>query len=188
MIALKNSILPVIRMARNGHLIPFERNWIIQSVSAAASRVGYQKWWLSEHVVEAVTLYFQYEKKEAAITEPQLATAVVSVLQVIGYGDIARRFKLLPPPARISLSELALRAGHGYELAFFDLLRSELRAVLYTGTSRIEFSDLRRCVKLLRSAKIWSRDCAGLRTEIVAFIRAEINACHTIKNLQTQLS
>ncbi|PWU08655.1 MAG: hypothetical protein C5B47_04320 [Verrucomicrobia bacterium] len=185
MIALKNN-LPLIRLA-NGNLTPFERNWIIRSVSAAASQAGYRKWWLSKHVVEAVTTYFQQEAPAGAVTEPQLSTAVSSVLQVIGYADVAGRFQLLPPPARISLSELASRAGHGYELIFFDLLRSELRRALRAGANRIEFSDLRRCVKLLRSAKIWRRDCVGLNREIVSFIREEIQAC-TVTDLQTELS
>lgn len=186
MIALRNN-LPLVEMG-NGRLIPFERNWIIRSVSLAATKAGYRKWWLSEHVVEAVTIYFQYEGMEPTLTEPQLSTAVSSVLQVIGYADVAGWFQLLPPPVHISLSELASRAGHGYELIFFDLLRSELRQVLRAGTSRIEFSDLRCCVKLLRSAKIWRRDCAGLSKEIVSFIRNEIKACQTTANLQTQLS
>ncbi len=185
MIALKNN-LPLVRMA-DGSLTPFERNWLIRSVSVAASQAGYRKWWLSKHVAEAVTIYFEHEAPSTAVTEPQLSTAVASVLQVIGYADVAGRFQLLPPPARISLAELASRAGHGYELVFFDLLRSELRRALHAGASRIELSDLRRCVKLLRSAKIWRRDCAGLNTEIVSFIREEIKAC-TAFDLQTELS
>ncbi len=186
MIALRNN-LPLVQMT-NGCLTPFDRNWIIRSVSVAATQAGYRKWWLSEHVVEAVTIYFQHEGMETAVTEPQLSTAVASVLQVIGYADVAGRFQLLPPPVHISLSELASRAGHGYELLFFDLLRSELRRILDSGASRIEFSDLRRCVKLLRSAKIWRRDCVGLNTEIVSFIREEIKACRTTIDLQTELS
>lgn len=99
-----------------------------------------------------------------------------SVLQVIGYADVAGHFHAQPPPARISLEELARDAGHGYELVFFDLLRTRLREALEAKPERLEICDAHNGVKMLRSAKNWRRDCTGLLDEIVGFVREEIGA------------
>jgi len=109
-------------------------------------------------------------------------------LQVIGYSDVARHFRTMPPPVRISLVEIAREAGEGYELLFFELLRSRLRGIIFSEARQVEICDLHRCVKLLRSAKNWRRDCSGLRGEIVSFVRGELGLSHRARDLTLQLS
>src|SRR5277367_1960448 len=103
MIALKDN-LPLVRFD-SGHVVAFERDWLLRSLSKAASKAGYQNWWLAEHVAESVTTYFMYHE-ENVITVPRLAKSVQSVLQVIGYAEIADHFHPAPPPLRISLREI----------------------------------------------------------------------------------
>jgi hypothetical protein len=91
------------------------------------------------------------------------------------------------PPARISLAELALAAGCGYELAFFDLLRSRLREALDAKVERLEICDAHSGIKLLRSAKNWRRDCSGLLEEVVNFVRKELDSSSSAQ-LQMQVS
>ena len=184
MIALRNN-LPLVRFP-DGQVMAFERNWLTSSVVQAATRVGYQKWWLAAHVVESVTNYFEQDFSESAVTVANLEKAVQSVLQVIGYADVAAEFHASPPPARISLAELARDAGAGYELAFFDLLRGRMQEALKTKVERLEICDAHHGVKMLRSAKNWRRDCSGLLDEIVTFVRGEIGTSR--KELQLQLS
>lgn len=186
MIALRDN-LPLVRFS-DGQIMPFERNWLVASLATAAAAAGYKKWWLAPHVTESVTNYLQQDFDDNVVTIPRLEKAVQSVLQVIGYADVAGHFHASPPPVRISLEDIARDAGHGYELVFFDILRSRLREVIDSNTERLEFCDAHNCVKRLRSAKIWRRDCNGLLEEIVGFVRTEISASHRAGELQMQLS
>jgi hypothetical protein len=117
-----------------------------------------------------------------------LEKAVQSVLQVIGYSDVARCFETLPPPVTLSLPELARRAGTGYELVFFNLLHERLREILESSARQVEIHGLHDCVKLLRCAKHWSTDCSGLMSEIVSFIRSEAASSHRAHELNLQLA
>ncbi len=184
MIALRDN-LPLIRFI-DGQVMAFERHWLALSLARAASQAGYEKWWLAPHVTESVTNYFEQDYDECTVSVSRLEKAVRSVLQVIGYDDVAIVFRASPPPARISLVELARDAGTGYELAFFDLLRARVREAVDARAERLEIIDAHHGVKLLRSAKTWRRDCSGLLDEIVGFLRDEIDCSN--REMEMRLS
>ncbi len=186
MIAFKN-LLPAVRFD-DGRIMDFETPWLAEGLARAAQRAGYQKWWLAEHVTETVATYLRNDFDEPVLALGQLRTTVQSVLQVIGYADVATHFEPLPPPFRLSLARLAREAGTGYELLFFRLLQDELRTIADSPSLRVELFDLQPCVKLLRSAKNWRTDCAGLRSEIVRFIREELDSSPRAAELHLQLS
>ena len=186
MIALRDN-LPLVRF-NDGRVMNFERGWLSSALVRAAQTAGYKKWWLADHVTESVTSYLQQDFDENVVTICRLEKAVQSVLQVIGYADIARFFQTMPPPVRISLVEIARDAGHGYELVFFELLRARLREAITPPTLEVEISDLHRSVKMLRSAKNWSSECSGLLAEIVVFVRGEVDLNSRSEDLNLQLS
>ena len=80
--------------------MPFERGWLAGTLARAAERAGYKKWWLAPHVTESVTNYLEQDFEESVVTVNRLEKAVQSVLQVIGYADVAGHFCAVPPPAR----------------------------------------------------------------------------------------
>ncbi|MEA3207723.1 MAG: hypothetical protein QOE70_780 [Chthoniobacter sp.] len=174
MIAFKDG-LPVIQLA-SGQAVAFERDWLVRSLAQAAQRAGYGNWWLAEHVAESVTSYLRDQKEVTVLPVEGLTKAVRSVLQVIGYGEVAQHFVPVPPKVQISLVELARAAGTGYELAFFDQLGRRIQELLQEKNSHFELLDLEPCVKLLRARKVWSRDCDALRAEIVSFAREQTGA------------
>ncbi len=184
MIALRGG-LPLVRF-HDGSVIHFERSWLLSALVRAAEAAGYNKWWLADHVSESVTSYLEQDFNEQVVTIPGIEKAVQSVLQVIGYADVAQYFRTMPPTVRISLEEVARDAGAGYELLFFALLGARLRDLVVSETEKVELCDLQRCVKLLRSAKNWRSDCSGLQGEIVSFIRGELR--HRDKDIHLQLS
>jgi len=186
MIALRDS-LPLVRF-HDGSVMNFERSWLSTALVRAAETAGYKKWWLADHVTESVTTYLEQDISDNVVTICRIERAVQSVLQVIGYSDVAKHFRTMPPPVRISLVEIARDAGEGYELLFFELLRARLRGVILSETQQVEICDLHRCVKLLRSAKNWRRDCSGLRGEIVSFVRGELDLSNRAHDLNLQLS
>lgn len=186
MIALRDN-LPLVRFS-DGRVMNFERGWLSTALVRAAETAGYKKWWLADHVTESVTSFLQQDFDEHVVTICRLEKAVQSVLQVIGYSDVANHFRTMPPPVRISLADIARDAGHGYELLFFDILRARLREAISAPTLQVELCELHRCVKLLRSAKNWRRDCSGLMGEIVTFVRDEVGQSARSEELHLQLS
>lgn len=186
MIAFRDD-LPLVQFPE-GKTIAFERTWLIRSLTLAAKEAGYAKWWLAEHVTESVAAYLQREYDENVVSTGNLTNAVKSVLQVIGYSDVANVFKPMPPPERVSLVRIVQEAGFGYELAFFEILKDRLREALQSGTDVIELEGLQECVKQLRAAKNWRRDCSGLQSEIVGFVRGELTSSSGELAVQIQMS
>lgn len=186
MIALRDNF-PLVRF-QDGSVMNYDRNWLSSAVVRAAESAGYKKWWLTSHVTESVSSFLQQEFDENIVTISRLEKAVRSVLKVIGYADVANCFQTLPPPVRVSLFDMAKRSGTGYELVFFGLLRDRLVEILSSPAQLVEFSGLHACVKELKCAKHWNRDCSHLTDEIVVFIRAEIAAANRSGQLQFQLT
>jgi hypothetical protein len=186
MIALADN-LPLVRLP-DSRAVRFEREWIERAVAEAAEGAGYSRWWLAPHVAESVTNYLEREYEENVIASQCLHTLVSSVLQVIGYPEVARSFRMPEPPLRISLATIAESAGDGFELAFFRKLDETLQKVLKSNASRLELCDLTDCVKRLRAARTWRKDCAALRNEIVAHVRGQAARLRRRRSLDVELT
>lgn len=186
MIALADN-LPLVRLP-DRRAVRYERAWLERAVVAAAEGAGYSRWWLAPHVAESVTAYLEREFDKNVIASQCLRTLVSSVLQVIGYPDVARAFRLPEPPVRISLAALAQSVGAGYELAFFRELDGAIARALSTRVSRVELSDLAECVKHLRHTRAWRKDCSELRNEIVAHVRGQFARLGRRRNLDLELT
>jgi hypothetical protein len=172
-IALSNP-LPLLRQPGGEHSA-IRRDWLCFCLRRAAEKSGYAHWWLTEHVIASVVCYLAETYQKKVITSKYLHTVVFSVLQAIGYGDVAMHFQILDLPLELSLSELAREAGSGYELTFFRLLKQRIEPALLNGVSNFDFHGLHPCVRHLKSAKRWSRSCSQLRNEIVEFLRAQFH-------------
>jgi len=172
--------MPLVQF-EGGEVSAFDPGWLTRRLVHAAEKAGYPQWWLAEHVSASVSNYLRYRYLENVLTAPRLADAVNSVLQVIGYAEVARHFEAGPPPVRISLLELAKKAGSGYELAFFELLGRGMQQLLATRAAYFELYDLEICVKELRARKVWARDCQALREHIVEYLRNRLaGAAHPV--------
>ncbi len=178
---------PLVRFP-DGRTVAFERRWLEGCLSLAATRAGYERWWLASHVTESVSVYLRMDFEDPVVPVAGLEKAVKSVLQSIGYADVANHYATLPPPARLSLLQVAHEAGNGFELLFFNLLGERIEEVIDSGASHIECEGLEECAKHLRRAKNWRRDCSGLTEEIVSFVRTRIHRCKgDAEQLQIQL-
>ena len=186
MIALKDDF-PLVQFD-GGQLVAFQTDWLVRSLRRAAHKAGYSQWWLAEHVAESVTTYLLVGFEATTVSVSRLSAAVQNVLQVIGYAEVAGHFVPDAPPAKLSLNEVAREAGSGYELAFFEILGRRLQELVTPQTSHLELWGLERCVKRLRSRKVWSRDCDSLREEIVSFVREQVGAAYPKRNFILSLS
>ena len=181
MIALRNS-LPLLRQNENEDSL-IRHDWLCFCLCRAADKAGYSHWWLAEHVAASVMCYLSTTYENNVITLAQLRDIVLSVLQVIGYAEVALCLDTLHPPFELSLSALAKEAGPGYELAFFQLLKERIQPALSDRASNLDIYGLQSCVRHLQAVKTWSRSCSQLRNEIVDFLRAQLEGA----NLKTDV-
>jgi hypothetical protein len=171
-IALHNS-LPLLR--QNEHEdSAIRHDWLCFCVCRAADKAGYSHWWLAEHVAASVMCYLSSTYERNVITLKELHEIVISVLQAVGYSEVALCLDTLHPQFELSLSDLAKEAGPGYELAFFRLLKERIRPALSHRASNLDIYGLQSCVRHLQAVKTWSRSCSQLRNEIVEFLRAQL--------------
>ena len=172
MIALRNH-LPLLHQG-GGSYPAIRRDWLCFSLQRAAEKSGYDRWWPAEHIASSVICYLETTYQNNVITTNHLGDLVLSVLQAIGYAEVALHFQTLDLPFELSLIDLAQEAGAGYELSFFRLLKERLQPALSNQASNLDFYGLKPCVRHLQSAKRWSRGCSELRNEIVEFLRAQL--------------
>jgi len=168
-------------------VVAFQRDWLLRSLVQAAAKAGYQKWWLAEDVTEGVMSYLALQFEANVLTVPSLVQAVQSILQVIGYAEVAPHFEPGLPGVRLSLMELAREAGSGYELLFFQRLGGELQTLLSGGATFFELVGLVPCVKHLRARKCWSRECDVLQDEIVSFVRTSTGMLPKAQEIMVKL-
>ena len=172
MIALRN-FLPRLRQNENENG-QIRHDWLCFCICRAAEKAGYSRWWLAEHVAATVTCYLSTTYEYNVITPRQLCDIVRSVLQAIGYAEVALCLDTLHPPFELSLTELAKEAGPGYEVAFFRLLKERIQLALRLRASNLDICGLQSCVRHLQAVKTWSRNCSQLRNEIVDFLRGQL--------------
>jgi hypothetical protein len=171
-IALNDS-LPLLRRSETEDS-PLRQDWLCYCLSRAAEKAGYNQWWLAEHVTSSVFCYLSTDFDRNTVTLKEVHEIVRSVLQAIGYAEVGLHFEALNLPFDLCLTDLAREAGPGYELAFFQLLRERVQPALAGNGSNVNIYGLQSCVRHLRSVKTWSRSCSLLRTEIVEFLRAQL--------------
>jgi hypothetical protein len=185
MVAFKEEF-PYLR-TDSGQLFEFNRDWLYAAITRAADEAGYPSWWLTDHLTESIAFYLRLRNDENVVAFSQLSQTVRYVLEVIGYKEIGPHFTPSPPPISISLVDIALEAGAGYELAFFDLLEKRIDGLIKSGANNLQLCSLQSCVKHLRGVKTWTRACDVLREEIVCFVRKKLTSTSDLARLDCSL-
>lgn len=167
MIALPQA-MPFIRIGSSS-LALCQADWITETLTKATAGTDVPSW-MAEDISKGVERFLTHHYRGSVIGSEELFDRIEKTLSNLGLDEVADNIDKTPPPVRISLSELARRAGSGYELAFFQLLDDQLRSAASGGASRVECHGLRTCVKRLSSSKKWSRRCDVLQSEITQFV------------------
>jgi hypothetical protein len=173
--------LPLVEF-ENGHVYTFRREWLQQHLIRAAEQAGYRNWWLADHVAQSVTNYLMTQYEANILSATELRSSVAEVLATIGYSEVAKHFSPTRPARDISLLEIANQSGE-HELTFFSLLREAMMEELHDGVNNIYLIHLSPAAKKLLSVKLFTEDCAALRTEIVEHVRcfvASLNGVNII--------
>lgn len=169
MIAFRD-FLPLLQLP-DGRTIAFDRAWLIRVLGVAADRAGSHKWWMAEHIAASVEVWLSTFTDVNTITTDRFVKAVREALDTVGFPRIGFFFEQAAPFHRISLLEVAQKAGNGFELGFFRHLDEHILEVIHTGSTYCELHHLDPCVTFLCNRKPASRQCTSLRHEIVAYAR-----------------
>lgn len=167
MIALPQA-LPYIRIGATS-LALCRTDWLTQTLTDATEGTDVPKW-MAQDISRGVESFLTKHFKGSVIDSADLFARIEKTLASLGLDDVAANIDRTPPPVRVSLSELARRAGAGYELAFFRLLEEQLRSATTGGAQRVEVHGMKNCVRRLSSSKRWSRRCDQLENEITSFV------------------
>ncbi|MBL9155091.1 MAG: hypothetical protein JNK37_21595 [Verrucomicrobiales bacterium] len=163
--------MPLIRISRE-NLALCEPQWLRDMLKAAAKAADVPDW-LADDVCKGIESYLKNHYPGTVIDLPDLFVRIKRTLGQLGLGDFAAQVNEAAPPVRISLPDLARRAGPGFELLFFELLKNRFREAADGGARRLICYGLRPCVKQLATATKWTVRCGRLETEIMAFLAHE---------------
>ena len=167
MIALPHA-LPYIRIGSSS-LALCESDWLTDTLTNAASGTDVPDW-MARDISRGVESFLIKHYKGTVIDSDDLFARIEKTLTSLGLNHVAAKIDKTPPPVRVSLSELARRAGTGYELAFFHLLEEQLKSAATGGATTVECHGMRNCVRRLVSTKKWSGRCEVLKVEITDFV------------------
>lgn len=162
--------LPLLEVG-NQAITEYGEGWLSQSISQAAESAGHGKWLFAEDVARGVIEYLRDRFPGSKITLGDLFERISRTLDTIGFPDIAAQLQAAPPPARISLADLAREAGPGCELFFFCSLDERFAEARASGVDRIRFTGFDKCVQALvpDARAVTSRE--ALRAEVLSHLR-----------------
>ncbi|MDF1751449.1 MAG: hypothetical protein P1U89_01615 [Verrucomicrobiales bacterium] len=163
MIALPHH-LPFVKVGSNT-ITPCQDHWLDQIIIDASAESNVPEW-VATDISRGIQQYLQNSYEGTVIETEELFTKISTTLNKIGLPDVAERIDRTPPPLRISLTDLARRAGEAYELAFFQLLEDKCQEAIHSGATCVELHGLFSCVRILRGSRKWSMTADKLRKEI----------------------
>lgn len=162
------SALPYIRIGTSS-LALCEPDWLAETLTNAADGTDVPDW-MARDISRGVESFLANHYKGTFIDSEDLFARIEKTLAALGLDHVAAKIDKTPPPVRISLSELARRAGTGYELAFFRLLEEQLRSAAAGGATVVEVHGIRNGVRRLVSTKKWTGRCDTLLREITEYV------------------
>lgn len=157
-----------------------DAEWLRNNVRDAATRAEVPEWF-ADDVVSGVITFLRNHYEGTTITLDSLYDRIRDTLESLGLDDLAGELTPAAPPLRISLTDLAIKAGDGYELAFFQLLEQRFASATNNGVENVYFYGLRNCVKNLTSLKRWTRRCDSLQNEITHFLEHEARKAGSLR-------
>lgn len=157
-------------------VLDYDTVWLEDALRRAALAADHEDFPLISEIRNGVELYLENQCALRLLRLEDLFDRMRKMLEKIGCGPIAEKLRPLAPPLTVSLVEAARSAGNGFELAFFETIRSELTQLREAGAEEICFTGLRECAMILRGKTKWNRQCETLLVEISAFLHSSAAA------------
>lgn len=153
-------------------VIDYDTDWLDAALQRAATAANHEDFPFLADIRNGVVEYLECKCPLKLLKLEELYDRVRRMLIMIGCESIANQLEPVAPPVTVSLVNAATEAGNGFELAFFEKLRSELTQLRRQGASEIHFTGLRESSLILRGTDKWNRHCEKLLGEIELFLKA----------------
>jgi hypothetical protein len=161
---------PALQIGRY-QVIDYDTEWLDSALHRAALAANHEDFPFVAEIRSGIVEYLETKCPLKLLPIDELYDRLRRMLVKIGCEKIAEKLAPLAPPVTVSLVRAAMEAGNGFELAFFEMLRSELASLRAAGVEEIHFTGLRESAMVLRGAAKWNKHCQTLLTEIELFIR-----------------
>jgi hypothetical protein len=172
---------PALQIGRY-QVIDYDTEWLDSAIHRAALAANHEDFPFVAEIRSGIVEYLETKCPLKLLPIDELYDRMRRMLVKIGCEKIAEKLEPLAPPVTVSLVRAAMEAGNGFELAFFEMLRSELASLRAAGVEEIHFTGLRESAMVLRGAAKWNKHCQTLLTEIELFIR-EWDSDHAAQEL-----
>jgi hypothetical protein len=161
---------PALQIGRY-QVIDYDTAWLDDALIRAARAADHEDFPFVVDIRSGVVKYLETKCPLKLLPLADLFDRMRKMLVKIGCERIAGKLVPLAPPVTVSLVRAALDAGNGFELAFFEVLRTELGDLRAAGAEQIRFTDLRESALILRGGSKWNKQCDAILEEIQAFLR-----------------
>lgn len=151
-------------------VLDYDTAWLEDALRRAAAAADLADFPLVCEIRNGIEFYLENKCPLRLLHLEDLFEKMRKMLVVIGCESIAEKLEPLAPPVTISLIGTARAAGNGFELAFFETLRSEIYVLRNAGAEQIHFTGLRESALILRGREKWNKNCDVLYKEIRQFL------------------
>ena len=162
---------PALQIGRY-QVIDYDTAWLDDALRRAAVAAELEDFPFVADIRGGIVQYLETKCPLKLLPIDELFDRMRKMLVTIGCGKIADNLRPLAPPVTVSLIRAAMDAGNGFELAFFETLRTELSDLKAAGAEEIRFIGLRESSLILRGTSDWNKQCDSLLVEIHAFLSA----------------
>jgi hypothetical protein len=162
---------PALQIGRY-QVIEYDTAWLDDALLRAARAADIEDFPFVAEIRNGVVKYLETKCPLKLLQLEELFDRMRKMLIKIGCERIAEKLEPLAPPVTVSLVRAAMDAGNGFELAFFEMLRSELLDLRASGAEEIRFTGLRESSLILRGASKWNKHCDKMLKEIEFFLES----------------
>ncbi len=153
-------------------VLDYDTAWLEDAIMRAAKAADHENFPMAQEIRYGVDLYLESKCALRLLHLEDLFERVRKMLVKIGCAPIADKLQPLAPPVTVCLVHTATNAGNGFELAFFETLRSEIAELREAGAEKVHFTGLRESTQILRGESKWNKHCDALLEEIQIFLAA----------------
>jgi hypothetical protein len=160
---------PALQVGRH-QVHDYDTAWLDHALRRAAAAADRHDFPFLDEIRQGVEEYLESRCPLKLLPLGALYERMRRMLETIGCDTIAEKLEPLAPPVTLCLEHAARAAGNGFELAFFEHLRSEIEDLRSAGAEEVRFTRLRESILLLRKCETWDASCDELLSEVRAFI------------------
>jgi len=152
-----------------GQVAACDPDWLQDTLRGTARSVNVPDFF-ADDIVRGVVYFLRNSYRGTVIAVETLFDKIRTSLNELGLKEMSEKLATTPPPISISLTDIARRAGSGYELLFYQILAERFQGAAQRGIEHLCCYGLRKSVMTLSGAKNWCPRCEKLSREIQDFL------------------